>query len=68
MKICLLIFMHNSFSSRSVFQPSLSFYAGSYAKELPMLIITINYNNLSGLRMTVDSVLAQKWREFSAVI
>lgn len=31
-------------------------------------IITINYNNLSGLRKTVDSVLAQTWRDFEWII
>lgn len=31
-------------------------------------IITINYNNISGLRKTVDSVLAQTWRDFEWII
>lgn len=35
---------------------------------MKLSIITINYNNLSGLRKTVDSVLAQTWRDFEWII
>ena len=31
---------------------------------MKLSVITINYNNLSGLRKTADSVLAQTWRGF----
>lgn len=31
-------------------------------------IITINYNNLAGLRRTIDSVMAQTWRDFEWII
>lgn len=31
---------------------------------LKLSIITVNYNNLSGLRNTVDSVMSQTWRGF----
>lgn len=31
-------------------------------------IITINYNNLSGLKRTIDSVINQTWKEFEYII
>ncbi|NQX78901.1 glycosyltransferase, partial [Gilvibacter sp.] len=31
-------------------------------------IITINYNNAAGLKATVDSVIAQEFRDFEFVI
>lgn len=31
-------------------------------------IITINYNNIEGLRKTIDSVLAQKWKDYEWII
>lgn len=35
---------------------------------LKLSIITINYNNLSGLRKTVDSVMSQTWRGFEWIL
>jgi glycosyltransferase involved in cell wall biosynthesis len=35
---------------------------------LKLSIITINYNNLEGLKRTVESVLNQTWKEFEYVI
>lgn len=35
---------------------------------LKLSIITINYNNLSGLRRTVDSVMSQTWRGFEWIL
>ena len=35
---------------------------------LKLSIITINYNNFSGLRKTVDSVMSQTWRGFEWII
>lgn len=32
---------------------------------ITITIITINYNNLEGLKRTVDSVVNQTWQEFS---
>ena len=31
-------------------------------------IITINYNNLEGLKRTVESVIHQTWQEFEYII
>ncbi|GEL12387.1 hypothetical protein FGL01_31260 [Flavobacterium glycines] len=31
-------------------------------------IITINYNNLEGLKRTVESVLNQTWQEFEYIV
>ena len=31
-------------------------------------IITINYNNLEGLKRTVESVVNQTWQEFEYII
>src|SRR5688572_27521016 len=31
-------------------------------------IITINYNNLDGLKRTVDSVVNQTWQEFEYIV
>lgn len=36
--------------------------------NLKLSIITINYNNLKGLRKTVESVLNQTWQEFEYII
>ena len=33
-----------------------------------LTVITINYNNLSGLKKTVESVISQSWTEFEYVI
>lgn len=35
---------------------------------MKLSIITINYNNLAGLRKTVESVLAQTYREFEYIV
>lgn len=35
---------------------------------MKLSIITINYNNLVGLKKTVDSVLSQTWRDFEWII
>lgn len=35
---------------------------------MKLSIITINYNNLEGLRRTIDSVMAQTWRDFEWII
>lgn len=35
---------------------------------MKLSIITINYNNLEGLKKTVDSVLSQTWRDFEWII
>ncbi len=35
---------------------------------MKLSIITINYNNLAGLKKTVDSVLSQTWRDFEWII
>lgn len=35
---------------------------------MKLSIITINYNNLSGLRKTVESVFAQTCRDFEYII
>lgn len=35
---------------------------------MKLSIITINYNNLNGLKKTVDSVLSQTWRDFEWII
>lgn len=35
---------------------------------MKLSIITINYNNLEGLRKTASSVLSQKWRDFEWII
>lgn len=35
---------------------------------MKLSIITINYNNLEGLKKTVESVLAQTWRDFEWII
>ena len=35
---------------------------------MKLSVITINYNNLSGLRKTVDSVMSQTWRGFEWII
>ena len=35
---------------------------------MKLSVITINYNNLSGLRKTADSVLAQTWRGFEWIL
>lgn len=35
---------------------------------LKLSIITINYNNLSGLRKTVESVMSQTWRDFEWIL
>ena len=31
-------------------------------------IITINYNNLEGLKKTVESVVNQTWKEFEYIV
>lgn len=36
--------------------------------DMSLSIITINYNNLDGLKKTVDSVLSQTWRDFEWII
>ena len=35
---------------------------------MKLSVITINYNNLSGLRRTVDSVMSQTWRGFEWIL
>lgn len=35
---------------------------------MKLSIITINYNNLAGIKKTVDSVLSQTWRDFEWII
>lgn len=35
---------------------------------MKLSIITINYNNLNGLKKTVDSVLSQTWRDFEWIL
>ena len=35
---------------------------------MKLSIITINYNNCEGLKKTIDSVLAQTWRDFEWII
>lgn len=35
---------------------------------MKLSIITINYNNLKGLRKTIDSVLCQTWKDFEWII
>ena len=35
---------------------------------MELSIITINYNNREGLQKTIDSILAQTWREFEWII
>lgn len=35
---------------------------------MKLTIITINYNNLVGLKKTVDSILSQTWRDFEWII
>ena len=35
---------------------------------MTLSIITINYNNLEGLRKTIDSVLSQTWHDFKWII
>jgi hypothetical protein len=33
-----------------------------------LTIITINYNNLEGLKSTVESVVNQTWQEFEYIV
>ena len=35
---------------------------------MKLSIITINYNNKAGLQKTIDSVVAQTWRDFEWII
>ena len=35
---------------------------------MTLSIITINYNNLEGLRKTIDSVISQTWHDFEWII
>lgn len=35
---------------------------------MKLSIITINYNNLEGLRKTIDSVVSQTWRDFEWIV
>lgn len=35
---------------------------------MKLSIITINYNNLEGLRRTIDSVMSQTWRDFEWIL
>ena len=35
---------------------------------MKLSIITINYNNLDGLKKTAESVLSQIWRDFEWII
>ena len=35
---------------------------------MKLSIITINYNNRDGLQKTIDSVVAQTWRDFEWII
>jgi len=36
---------------------------------MPQLsIITINFNNLSGLKRTIDSVVNQTWKDFEFIV
>lgn len=39
-----------------------------YEQIMKLSIITINYNNLAGLRRTIDSVLAQTWHDFEWIV
>lgn len=36
--------------------------------KMKLSIITINYNNCAGLQKTIDSVIAQTWRDFEWII
>lgn len=36
--------------------------------QMKLSIITINYNNKAGLQKTIDSVIAQTWRDFEWII
>ena len=35
---------------------------------MPLSIITVNLNNLKGLRKTIDSIISQTWRDFEWII
>lgn len=35
---------------------------------MKLSIITINYNNLEGLRKTIDSIVSQTWRDFEWIV
>ena len=35
---------------------------------MKLSIITINFNNLAGLKKTADSVISQTWKEFEWII
>ena len=35
---------------------------------MKLSIITINYNNLEGLRKTIESVVNQTWRDFEYIV